>query len=261
MATWNHIRFYYQTMLGSPGSTLTATTTAAGDYSVNYLFNMMEINSWLAANTTSPCYITYDAGSGNSKTADYLALIGHNLFSAGATVSLQYSDDNTNWSNAFTAFAPTANTVCLKEFTQTSAHRYWRLAITGTLSSAPYLAVCIWGNMTDLDWATTDYDPYGQQEQANVNLSQGGYAAGIHLMYIERQITFNFDDADSTLYGKIKAWRDAVGIGNFFVGWETANNPNDVWLLRRDPSQAFVNPLKTGGAYRNITLNLLGRKE
>src|SRR3990172_5387949 len=150
MSQWAKFKFFFDTMLGSTGSALAAGSTASGDYSAAYLYNMLETNLWKAADTTSPVYITYDAGAGNTKQADYLAIIGHNLFSAGATIALQYSTDNfaSDINDAFTAFAPSADTVILKEFTAV-AKRYWRLKITSTLSAAPYMAICVWGLKTE----------------------------------------------------------------------------------------------------------------
>jgi hypothetical protein len=121
------------------------------------------------------------------------------------------------------------------------------------------MAICIWGDKTELDYATASYDPYAQNVKANVGLSQGGYVTGIHEKYTERSLALRFADADSTLYDKVKSWWDTSGLKNFFVAWETANNPTDVFLMRPDPK--FNNPLTNGGAYRNITINLKGRKE
>lgn len=257
MAVWNKIKFYCDTMLGSTGSTLTATSTASGDYSVNYLYNMLETNMWKAADATSPQYISLHVP--NSKKPNYLAIIGHNLCAIGATIVLQRSPDNATYTDAFTAFAPAADTVILKEFTApVSAYDYWRLKITGQTIS-PYMAICIWGEVTELDYATASFDPHEQDVKANVNLSQGGYVAGIHTQYTERSMTLKFDDADVTLYGKIKTWWETSGLKNFFMAWENANTPGDVFLMR--PDMKFSNPLKNGGLYRDITINLKGRKE
>lgn len=263
MISWAKIKFYYDTMLGSAGSALTASSTASGDYSVNYICNMMETNRWMAANTTTPMYITYDAGSGNTKTADYLIILGHNLHSANAAIEFQSSSDNFGSDiTSITGGNPSADTVLLYEFAQTAPKRYYRLKInpaSGSLSAPPYMAICVWGMKTELDYADSSFDPYQQEAKANVNLSQGGYVAGLHTMYTERQLSLTFEDADSTLYGKIKSWWETNGLKNFFVAWETANNPADVFLMR--PDTRFNNPLTNGGATRSITINLSGRKE
>ena len=260
MATWQKVKFFYATMLGSTGSTLAADSTASGDYDVDYIFNMLETNMWKSANTTDPQYITYDAGAGNTVSADYLVILGHNLSTISATVTLQYSTDNFSGdiNDAYTAEAPSADTVYIKEFT-TQDKRYWRLKISGAPSAAPQITLAIWGAATELDYASTQFDPHAQQHMTTRNISQGGVVTGVHQQYIERSMALSFFDADSTLYGKVKSWIDDNGLKNFFVGWELGNNTSEVFLMRSDAS--FNNPLKLGGAYRNININLVGRKE
>ena len=257
MATWAKVKFFWDKLQGSAGSTLTASSTAAGDYSAEYLYNMLETNIWKAADTL-PAYISYDAGAGKSGSADYIAIAGHNLFSSGALLSLQYSADGITYTDAFTPFVPTSDGSVLKEFTNPGPFRYWRLAITG-MSAAPFMAICIWGVSTELDYATASFDPYAEEAISNVNLSLGGYVAGIHTQYIERSMSLKFDDADAALYGKLRQWWVTSGIKNFFVAWEAANNPADVFLMRPDTS--FNNPIKVGGARREISFSLKGRKE
>ncbi|MEE9614857.1 MAG: hypothetical protein V3W31_07930 [Thermodesulfobacteriota bacterium] len=264
MATWSKVKFYYDTMLGSSGSTLTATSTeSTGDYDADYIHNWLETNMWKAEDVglADPQYITYDAGAGNTKQADYLAILGHNMNTAGATVTLQYSTDNfaADINDAFTGEAPSADTVYLKEFTDPGAKRYWRLKISGHGSTTPYMAVCVWGRKTELDYATASFDPYEQETKAKVGVSYGGYVTGIHTQYTERELRFRFDDSDAALYSKIKAWHDDHGLKNFFVAWESANNPADVWLMR--PSTRFRNPFNRTGLMRDVTIQLTGRKE
>lgn len=244
-------------MLAAAGSTLSATSTASGDYDVNNLHNMLETNMWKAASAASPHYILYDAGVGSAKAADYICVIGHNLKSAGASIVLEYSNDNAGYTAALTD-APAADTVYLREFANPGPFRYWRLKMTG-MSIVPYMTLCIWGLKTELDYATADFDPHEHSWKASVNQSQGGYITGVHAQYAERQLSLKFEDADTALYTAVKAWWDASGLKNFFVAWEIANNPNDVYLMR--PDTRFVNPLTNGGLYRNITINLTGRKE
>ncbi len=262
MATWAKVKFFWDTMLGSAGSTFSATSTKAmGDYDADYLHNWLETNLWKSANTTTPMYITYDAGSGNTKQADYLVILGHNLNTIGATVTLQYSTDNfaADINDAFTPQAPSADTVYLKEFTDPGAKRYWRLKITGTLSAVPFMALCVWGETTELDYASASFDPYAESVKANVGTSYGGYTTGIHTQYSQRQLSLIFNDADSTLYSKVGNWWEVHGLKNMFVAWETANNPSDVFLMR--PKESFNNPFNATGLYRNVTIALTGRKE
>lgn len=423
MADWAKFKFFYDTMLGSPGSTLVATSTeSSDDFDVDYIHNMLETNRWkAAANPADPQYITYDAGLGITKTADYLAIHGHNLRSAGANVVLQNSSDNfvadindviallpgndsafveearmtvngemESWSagpnsipdgwkthyggelflrlagksgfgvrlknavssaggmrqdiedftdhtyyrgktvtfgcwvqcstasrariailddngqasssmhsggggwefltvsktvhasatylrwflqittgtqitadfdGAIAKVASSVSSTDVSDYIQPSsnAKRYWRLKVAGYGTTSPDMAVCIWGDKTELDYASASFDPHHQEETANVNLSYGGYVTGIHTRYTERRLDLRINDADPDLYDKLKSWWDTHGLKNLFVAWDTAKNPSDVWLMRS--SGTFRNPFNRTGLYRDINIKLSGRKE
>jgi hypothetical protein len=153
----------------------------------------------------------------------------------------------------------------VSDFIQSASNgkRYWRLAIAldagGTFSEKPYAALALWGDKTELDYATSAFDPYEQDKKAKVNLSYGGYVTGVHTDYTERHMRLAFRGADTDLYDKVKDWWETHGVKNLFVGWETANNPDEVWLMR--PETKFSNPFNQTGLYRDVTLNLTGRKE
>lgn len=263
MTQWAQPRIYYHAINNpavSPGSTLAATTTASG-FSVANVYDMREGTWWKAANTTTPMYITLDTYATDVFDADYIAVCGHNLKTVGATIGLHYSTDNfaSDIHDAFTPFAPSSDKAFVKEFTSPGAKRYWRLYLTGTLSAAPQIAIAVWGKKTTLDYATAAFDPYEEEVKAAVNLSQGGVMAGINIAYSERSLALRIDDADAALYAKVKGWWDVSGLKNCFVAWDYANNPADVWLMR--PDMKFSNPFKGGGLYRDIAINLKGRKE
>ena len=220
MAAWDKIKFLYETMLGSSGSSLTADDTeASGDYDVDYLFNMLETNFWKAADATTPKYITYDAGVGNTKTADYFIINGHNLFDTGANprFKLEYSSDNFSADNndAFGLQTPLDNDTVLVEFSSQTA-RYWRLKITeagGGLSVAPFIALCIWGQKADLAYASEVHAPDREQDSKIVTTTQEGYVSGIHVKYTRRIMELRFF-ADAATYIKIEDWRTASGAKN-----------------------------------------------
>ncbi len=265
MAQWAKIKFFWDTMLGSAGSTFTASSTeSSGDYDLDYLYNMFETNLWKAeaSGLVDPQYITYDAGVGNSYDADYLAIIGHNLNSAGATVTLQRSATGA-WTgeeiDAFTGVAPATDAAFLKEFTAPGGERYWRLKISGHGSTAPYMAICIWGEKTELDWASSSFDPYAQKKVEKAGVSYSGYLTGIHTQYTERSMSLRFADSDDALYQKVKNWFETHGTKNIFVAWDTTNSPADIFLMR--PSGKFRNSFNQTGLYRNISISLTGRRE
>lgn len=283
MATWAKVKFYYRNMLGQTNQVLTVTSSASG-YPIENIYNMFEADSWKANDTTDPCYITVDTNLCVLSTADYVAFSGHNLGTVNASVTLQWSTDAASWTDLFTAVMLRNDKTFLKEFTSPGAKRYWRLKITGH-DLAPQVSLLAFGLKTELDYATSSFDPHAENVQANVNLTQGGYVAGTHILYSERSMDLSFADvslsvgtryigdgayiggggitgqgADTvSVWEKLKAWWGESGLKNFFVCWESANSPDDIYLMR--PNTSFNNPLKNGGAYRDLTIQLTGRKE
>lgn len=257
MADWAKIKFYWKTMLGSPGSLLDASSSFQGT-SVANIHNMLETNRWEAAQSLGPHYITFDSGPGKSYGADYLAVSGHNLFTGGSSVVLQYSTDGVSYLDAFNPFTPASDMSFVKEFVSPGAFRFWRLRLQNT-AIAPFMFVVLWGEKTELDYASSSFDPHEQEARATVNLSYGGYVTGVHSRYIERSMMLRFDDADAALFEKVREWWDESGMKNFFIAWETSSHPDDVFLMR--PEARFSNPFKAGGAARDIVITLTGRKE
>jgi hypothetical protein len=260
MALWAKLKIFYKTALGSIGSTLVASTTETdNDYDVSYLHNFKESDFWKSNDTAVPMYITLNAGIPVS--VDYLAILGHNLNTIGATITLQYSIDNfaADINDIFVAEAPTADTVYLKEF-DTQSKQYWRLKITGSLSAVPYMAICVWGESTELDYSSTPFDPDSRDKKATVNLSHGGYVTGVHEKYTERSLTLTFDDAIAALYTKIDDLYTNHGFKNFFIAPDLTNSPTKIYLMYM--SDKFDAPYTANGLYRSITvMKLKGRQE
>lgn len=257
MADWAKIKFYWRSVLGSKGSTLEASSTFGGT-SVANISNMLETSLWQAAEAAGVHYITFDSGENESHEADYVAVSGHNFASGSTLISLQYSTDGESYSDAFAPFTPLSDRAFVKEFENPGAFRYWRLALSGS-SVPPFIYIAALGMKTELDYASASFDPNEQEVKSTVNLSNGGYLAGAHARYVERTMTIRFDDADEALYSKVKEWWEGVGAGNFFVAWESSSHPDDVFLMRPEPR--FSNPLKAGGAARDMVISLTGRKE
>lgn len=283
MASWAKIKFYFESLINQAGAVLSATSEAT-DYEAANLKSTLETTAWQAVDTTDPCYITVDTNGAARNKSDYLAIYGHNLGTVNASVTLQHSDDAVTWTDAFTPEMLRSDLVFLKEFATIGPKRYWRLKITGH-EAAPWIRILLFGMKAELDYASSSFDPNAEEDKQNENLSYGGYVAGVHIQYTERSMDLKFEDtsldegakylADGTydadgsisgngadyvtLWAKIKRWRQESGNCNFLVGWETANAPCDVFLMR--PDGKFKNPLKNGGLYRDLAVSLTGRKE
>ena len=249
--SWSHIFFYYTTQI-----TALVATTEDANYPATNLLDGLDSTLYKGLSTATHYLTAQDLGVSNGFTADYLAFAGDNL--AGATVALQFSNDNfsSDVREAFTAFVRSGSDPVVKEYTSISG-RYSRLKLTG-LTANPFIADLRWGLKTDLDYADAGFDPHGRTFKGNINVSETGYLTGVHKKFIERDITIKFLDADDTLYQKLSAWWDAIMCAMFYVAWEKTDHASDIWFVRADPK--FQNPLKSGGAFRDITLPLKGRK-
>lgn len=264
MPVFAKVKIFYKTMLGSVGSTLTATSTEnEGDHHVDYIYNFFEWNNWLAETTglSTPQKITYDAGSGNVYSADYFALHVHNLGEINATLKLMYSDAGDFTGEEIIVFTEvfTDDIPFLKEFADTGTHRYWRVEISFAGAVPPFTSIMIWGQATELNWAKSEFDPHSFVPEIMESVSMGNVLTGLHIKGMERKLNLAFPNSDNTLYDKIKSLIDDHGFKPFFILWDGATHIEDFFLMRIVPS-TINNPLTLGGRYRSITLNLTGRK-
>ena len=252
--TWTPMETYYQHAL----SGLVASYAADG-YPVANLLDGFEGTLWKSTSISTQ-YITYDAGSGNAYPADYFGAQNHNLHTAGAAIVLQYSTDNfaSDIHDAFAEFIPTTDKAFVRTFAS-QTKRYWRIKISGA-GVAPYMGWARWGAKTVLGFLDGRFDPYAEKINANANVSDGGYLTGVHIKFIERSLSVQFNNAVDALYAKVKALVDFCGMTSFLVAWEPTDHSNDIWLMRiKDGS---INAQFKGfGIVRNISFILVGRKE
>ena len=259
---WAFPTLYYAHVLGN----LVATTEVSG-FEIGKVLDRMEGTNYKAANTTTPMYFypSTGPGGGSSLTADYLFIAGHNLGTIGATITLQKSSTGA-WAGEevnVTSKTPTDDLPIANEFASTSED-YWRAAITGTLSAAPYIAVCTWGEKTETANCKGRFSPYGESEKVNQNISATGILLGDHENYIDREIVLSWNNipTDGTLDAKLKAHKNDVGRLSFGLAWEKTNHSSEIWLVRRKVNgyKETFSP-QYGGLYKNISISFQGRME
>lgn len=197
--------------------------------------------------------------------ADYAIAHGHNFVATGTTIpphlKLEYSDDNSSWSTVDAVLNNDPvhlSGTALWEFTKTGGHKYWKWT-TISPGNTTEIGLLQWGLKTELDYASASFDPHAQERKVNVNISYSGFVTGIHEQYSERRMNLKFSEADPSLYTLVNTWWEDNGLNNFFIAWDLANNPTEVFLMRPEPG--FNNPLTNNGAYRDINISLIGRKD
>ncbi len=244
-----------------------AGLTASSEDSAHPASNMLllrEGNWYKAASATTPIYVYPPSGPGNgtSLTSDFLYVHGYNLFTIGATITLQRSATGA-WAGEEVDVAtktPTDNFGFAALFSSVAAD-YWRLKITGSLSAPPVIAIGYWGERTELGHMTASFDPYQRRKKEIVNRTSAHVIAGQHHKHYERRLKLRWDDADDDFYQKLAGWQNGCGTELFGVLWEPDLHPSDVFLMSSDGN--FNDPLTigSGGAYRNTSATLTGRME
>ena len=259
MSQQTKLRFFYHNILGSTGSTITASSTSStSDFSVDYLYNFLEVNSWQeSTGMTTSRTIKFDAGVGNTYSADYFAIHGHNL--NGSTLALDVSSDNFAAStvSAVAAFTVGTTGTILSQFTSPGAYRYWKFTLSRSTATAAAIQIMSLGTATELAYVTPPFDPHAQEIKANINISHSGYVTGIHTLFTERNMDIKLSNASTAVYASVKTWFETHGAKQFFVAWNATASTADVWLMR--PELRFNNPI-TVDKFRDISISLTGRK-
>ncbi len=119
--------FYYRA--ADEASSIAVTSEATG-YPKENLQDRSEHTKWKSTDATDQ---NLDVDWGSAIACDYVILGGHNLYTAGATVTVQYSDDASTYYTAGSG-VPGSNDPFLVSFTSAS-HRYWRVVLsTGSVA-------------------------------------------------------------------------------------------------------------------------------
>lgn len=215
-------------------------------------FSSITARFWRVAITPADSSSSSSCSSSFSSCSSSFSSSSSSLSSSSSSTSVSSSSSSSS-SESNSSSSSSTSSCSSSSSSLSSSSSSW------ALHSFAQLAVCFWGEKTELDYASRSFDPNAQKTNANVNITQGGYVSGIHTKHTERQLRLAFSDADSTLYDKIKAWNDDNGLKNFFVAWEDTEHGDDVFLMRSTTN--FNNPLTRGGLFRNISINLRGRAE
>lgn len=176
-------RILYDNRFGD--GTPVASTTASGDFSVLNLIAWRPYRFWKP--TALPATVTIDCGS--ARSADYLLVYAHNLFSGACTVEVRGSTDNFAASDVLVhSFTPAADTNFVRTFTAAS-FRYWRARFTGTV--VPTIAILAIGSRLDLDGTLTfdDFDPLARSVVGITHKNENGQPMGKIVDFVEAEQT------------------------------------------------------------------------
>jgi hypothetical protein len=235
------------------------TDTETG-YDVNNIKDLRAYTFWLAdSNGNKTIYVN----CGSAKSADAMGIIGHNLFTCGATISVESSPDGAAWTTRLAGFTVTDNKAILKTFT-TASLQWWRISLTGC-SVAPYMAVCMIGvRLTFPVEPEAGFDPYGEGIEADTGVSVAGNLLGSTILYHPVEIAPNFTVVTRTwVSGDYKTFWDAHGklLKPFFWGWDLTTYPAHVLYLRCKAGMKYKMPVSMLTYVDSLALQMEGVAE
>jgi hypothetical protein len=166
--------------------------------------------------------------------ADCLAVIGHNLGSCGARVSVEYSADGVIWKTRLAQFTLGSDRAFMRVFTGNYA-LCWRLRIEGA-TVAPFIAVLVLGRRVEFPFPPdSPFIPYSESTVEDSANSKTGNALGTTVRYFPIDIVPTF-----TMIGR--AWVEQVyrpfraGYARhrkyFFWAWDLDAYPELVFFVK-----------------------------
>jgi len=234
----------------------TATNTDTG-YNVNNVTDLRPFTFWQEASVGTR-YITVDCGS--AKAADTLAICGHNLYTANATVSLEYSTDNfaANTEEAVAGFVPTSDKALVKTFASVTK-QYWRLKIVTAATKAKIAVLCVGARLDFTRYPSGNFDPCPEKLNAIAARSKAGYMIGATLKNIGIAISVNFKSLTTTFIENTfrPAWTAHLSLCKpFFWAWDITNHATEVYFVNIPPDFTLAMPFDP--YRRSLTLKMEG---
>lgn len=203
--------------------TASSTATANGYFVANVADYKPWLTWWRPSRINNEEWIKVDLGYTSDtqgfRKPDTLIILDHNLKRSKAKVYIEYSDNDSSWTEA-TNFTPADNYLQFAKFTSASAHRYWRVRMTSTTTTFygfPYIGQMYLGRR--LDWTEgvqPGWDPYNETAEVIQPSSGKGIFLGANVKYIKKEFSLN--------------WANTPGFDmSFFDGNGTTDICMDEW--------------------------------
>jgi len=199
----------------------------------------------------------------NVPMANTLGIQSHNLNTVGATISVECSGDNNDWSVALTGFAPSDDLNIMKSFGTDYYARYWRLKIASH-TAAPQIAILCIGEALEIPTPpTTEVDIYEASVSGEGSLSKTGHLLGAIVRNKPVEINYTFKGSDYT-YTWVSTdyrtfWEDhASEMKPFFFALDLTNFTDLHWLMRIKPDSSWKVPMIFKTRVEQLELNFEG---
>lgn len=200
------------------------------------------------------------------KDPDGLGIMGHNLYTASASIKVESSDDAeadiSSWTESLASFNPSDNTALFKSIDAVGPQRAWRIEII-TVNIVPFMAVLILGERLTMErFIVNDFDPAPEAPHAQTIRSEAGNHLGTTIDNTVHNIQAEFKSITDAWYNSIfyPAWNIHIGqLKPFFWIWDLTNHPDEVFYVKvpdRFQLRAPFSPIR-----RTLTLSMESIKE
>jgi hypothetical protein len=251
-----------------------------GQYSADAVINTRLYDRWEAfTNQAQEIYI--DCGYEADISA--IGFAGHNLKSAGCTVTLQACNSSFfrgsgSIITVLSAFRATSNRTIMKTFANTR-RRYWKISF-GEAIDPVHIGCLKLGRHLELPYPPdTPYAPKSYSQATEVLYSKAGQPLGairsnptirttVQVSTIDRDWAlkgwgdFTWQEITWADHGNIEWLRESLlSMDSLFYAWDYATYPNDVIFAMFDGEGELATPLTIARFIDSFTFTLISSKE
>lgn len=169
---------------------------------------------------------------GTSRTADTLAIIGHNLASSGAQISLRHQQVK-KWVETLPPFSPATDRAFLKIFPPAQSARWDLRIIPG--EEPPRIAVLMLGSRLTFERYPQPFDPFPEELHAESAVSVKGHLLASTLQNITSKIQVEWKYLSDRWIREVfqPAWDNHLSLLKpFFWAWDIEGHPDEVYYVR-----------------------------
>ena len=240
--------------------TPTATGTAPG-YDVLNVRDLRQFTYWKDSSAGSARAILVDCGQ--PKTADTVAMIGHNFGTGQSAFDVEVSSNGTNWSQVLAPVSPSNDKAILKTFPKQTA-RFWLFGYSSPSIPAQISILMLGERITFPYPPQTPFAPESVKVEAEATRSKTGQLLGAVVRYKPFSISPRWTNlprawVETTYQAFIENY--ASELKPFFWAWDLENYPADVRFVTIDPDAAQEAPVSVLGYYDSISLPMIGVRE
>jgi len=224
-------------LVSQSGLTITHSTDESGFPFANIL-DWRKYLKWQSSDS-GDLFIKIDAGSGETLILDSFAVAGHDLHTQGATIKLQYSDNDADWYDVVSVTPSTDRD--LARFFTSAEHRYFKVLMPTGYVAPPKIGHLFLGEMMQMPvWTSGPFNPRPMKIVSEDSTS----ATGQHLETIEK---YRWLEISVKFKGLSRTWCDANldpfelehMPAPFYWVWDKENHPNDVYLMKKKPGGKY----------------------